>query len=170
MKKITAVMAIASLSTINSNSISQESQQMNINQDAPVIQKNQIFINAPNGKVWKVLTSINEWSNWNSLISKAQLESNLSKGSAFKWKIKGAKINSIIQSCNENEIFGWTGKTFGGTAIHIWNLEKSENGTVVKVSESVEGWLVKLFKDKMNKDLINDMALWLDELKTECER
>jgi hypothetical protein len=41
---------------------------------------------------------------------------------------------------------------------------------MVSVEKSMEGWLVGLFKSKMNRDLANDMQYWLEVLKVESEK
>lgn len=66
--------------------------------------------------------------------------------------------------------FGWSGTTFGGSAIHNWYLTAENGGTLVKVEESMQGWLIGLFKNKMNRDLAKDMLFWLEQLKVESEK
>ena len=45
---------------------------MKIYKDAPVKQENQILINAKPEKVWEILTDIEKWSDWNSMIKKVE--------------------------------------------------------------------------------------------------
>ena len=142
---------------------------MNINANAPVFQANEIFIQATPERVWVVLTDINQWPTWNSKISKATLEGQAAAGARFQWKVNGANIRSILHTADTYHTFGWSGVTFGGSAIHNWYLESKNGGTVVKVEESMEGWLVGLFKKKMNRDLAADMAFWLERLKAVSE-
>lgn len=143
---------------------------MKINQNAPVQQQNEIFIQANVEKVWSVLTNINNWTKWNASITKAELKEKPSVGANFTWTVNGAKIKSVLHTVDTNRAFGWSGVTFGGSAIHNWYLEQQENGVLVKVEESMQGWLVGLFKNKMNKDLAKDMQLWLEQLKKESEK
>ena len=170
MNKMKFLIALILLITITFSGNAQNSRNMEINQNAPVKQEKQIIINANPEKVWEILTNIEKWSDWNSMIKSTQLEGSLEQGEKFVWHINGAKIKSTIQLINKNEVFGWTGKTFGGTAIHIWYLEKTESGTLLKVKESMQGWLIRLFKRKANKDLERDMEKWLKELKNQCEK
>lgn len=44
------------------------------------------------------------------------------------------------------------------------------NGMKVRVEESMEGWLIKLMKKKMNEKLAEDMLYWLEQLKNESEK
>lgn len=55
------------------------------------------------------------------------------KGGTYLWKAKGTSMKSKLESVGPFQEFGWTGVTFGGSAIHIWYLEKTEHGTLVKV-------------------------------------
>ncbi|MDX2305963.1 MAG: SRPBCC family protein [Microscillaceae bacterium] len=142
---------------------------MQINLNAPVLQKNQIFIAADPASVWEVLTDINAWPNWNKKISKAQIKTQPQAGVSFSWTINGTAISSKLHTVSFQESFGWTGKTFGASAIHNWYIEAHQDGTLVKVEESMEGWLIFLFKNTMNKALAEDMALWLELLKKKCE-
>ena len=143
---------------------------MQINQNAPVKANAEILINATPEQVWAVLTNINQWTKWNSKVSKSVANQPVAKGSSFSWTINGAKIHSQLHTVETFKSFGWSGKTFGATAIHNFYLSASNGGTLVKVEESMEGWLVRLFKNKMNKDLAKDMVYWLEQMKAECER
>lgn len=143
---------------------------MQINQNAPVQQQNQIFIQASAEKVWAVLTNINNWTKWNPKITKAEMQEKLAVGANFKWTVNGAQIKSVLHTVETNRAFGWSGVTFGGSAIHNWYLEAQEEGVLVKVEESMQGWLVGLFKNKMNQDLAKDMQFWLEQLKKESEK
>lgn len=143
---------------------------MKINPNAPVKQAKQIMIYATHEKVWAVLTDINHWVNWNDRITQAQASQTPRVGVRFDWKVNGAKIKSVLHSVEINKSFGWSGTTFGGSAIHNWYLSAQNGGTLVNVEESMEGWLVYLFKNKMNKDLEKDIQFWLEMLKKECEK
>jgi uncharacterized protein YndB with AHSA1/START domain len=148
----------------------QNQSQMTINQEAPVIQKNEIVINATPEKVWQILTNIGDWDKWNERIKNPKLQGQLDVGSSFTWKTNGSKIKSEIHSLTPDKILGWQGKALGASAIHNWYLEPTENGTKVRVEESMEGWIINLMKKKMNEKLADDMLYWLEQLKRECEK
>jgi hypothetical protein len=120
--------------------------------------------------VWAVLTGIQNWAAWQPKISKTNFAEPLAAGSRFSWKINGTPIQSQLHTVEPEKTFGWSGTTFGAAAIHNWFLEKNEDGsTTVRVEESMEGWLVALFKNKMNRDLASDMDFWLEALRERCE-
>lgn len=143
---------------------------MTINKNAPVVQSKEIVILASPEKIWNILSDINNWDKWNKRISNPTLQTKIEEGAQFTWKTNGSKIKSVIHTLKKNEIIGWKGKAFGATAIHNWFIIPTENGTIVKVEESMEGWIIALMKKKMNEKLSDDMNFWLEKLKEESER
>lgn len=141
-----------------------------INNNAPVKCTKTITINANSNKVWTILTNINNWSTWQTDISKPKLNGELRPTTTFDWKIGGAKIHSTLHTVDRNRQFGWTGKTFGMFAIHNWTLTETNGKTTVEVNESMQGFLAGLFKKSFNKNLEIGMQKWLDLLKQECEK
>ena len=158
------------LVAFTTNVKAQNQSQMTINQEAPVVQTKEIIINSTPQRVWQVLTNIQNWDEWNERIKKPKLQGKQDVGSSFTWKTNGSKIKSTIHSFTPNKTLGWRGKAFGARAIHNWYLEPTENGTKVRVEESMEGWIIKLMKKKMNEKLADDMKYWLEQLKIECEK
>ena len=57
---------------------------ISINKNAPVVQSEEIEINAKPVKVWEVLSDIDKWSDWNRNIKNPQTLSVTSVGSKFK--------------------------------------------------------------------------------------
>lgn len=142
----------------------------NINNEAPVIYKNSITINAGIETVWSVLTDIDNWPSWQSDIKKSKLKGVLKPQSTFVWNSAGIKINSTLQKVETNKQLGWTGNSLGIYAVHNWFLSENENNTIVRVDESMEGFLAKLMKKSLNKKLETSLELWLILLKRECEK
>ncbi len=131
---------------------------MQINNDAVLKTSKEIEIYAPISAVWKIHADINAWENWHPDISFALLKGSLEAGSSFEWKFNGYKLKSTIMEVNENKILGWKGFGFGVFAIHVWEFTTLDNGnTLVSTTESMDGWLVKLFKGMMNRKLNNSL-------------
>jgi uncharacterized protein YndB with AHSA1/START domain len=143
---------------------------VNINQNAPIIAKQKIRINAPAVRVWSVLTEINNWPNWQAAVKKAHLKSSLKEGAAFSWNNGGVPLHSTVHTCEKFHAFGWTGKTIGSSAIHNWSIESLTDGTMVFVEESLQGFLPSIFKKKFQKNLENGMSKNLRELKDASEK
>lgn len=142
---------------------------ININKNAPVKSANTIQINAPIDTVWHVLTDINKWPSWQKSVSESILNANLNEGSSFKWKANGISFRSVIHTIKPKTLFGWTGKTFGASAIHNWEFIQNDNVTIVHVEESLQGVLPRLFKNYFQKSLDKGMQTSLEELKTASE-
>lgn len=164
------VLSIIFLTLLAHHVEAQHPSNMNINQQAPVIQKREIIIEATPEEVWDILTNINAWQQWNDRIKKSSMQEELVVGSPFTWTINGSKIKSRVHSLSPYKMFGWEGKAFGASAIHNWYLEVCDHGTKVTVEESMEGWVINLIKKKMNEKLADDMEYWLEHLKVECEK
>ncbi len=143
---------------------------LQINLQAPVMQAKDIMIQASPAEVWAVLSDISNWIHWNKKITQAQIDGAPTAGTSFRWTVNGAKIHSLVHTSIQGQAFGWSGTTFGGSAIHNWYFEARPEGTLVRVEESMEGWLVKLFQKKMNQDLARDMVYWLERLREESLR
>lgn len=141
-----------------------------INNNAPVKCTKTIIIDASNEKVWSIMTNINNWTTWQTEISKANLNGLLKPETKFEWKTGGAKIYSTLHTVEPLKYFGWTGNTFGIFAIHNWTLSEIKNQTLVTVEESMEGFFAKVFKKAFNKSLEKGMQNWLNFLKQECEK
>jgi uncharacterized protein YndB with AHSA1/START domain len=118
-----------SLSSISQNNSTMKS----INNNTPVKCSKAILINVTPEKVWAVLTNIDQWANWQTDISKPKLNGQLKPNTIFDWKSGGAKIHSTLQTVDEFNHIGWTGKTFGILAIHNWTLTEENGQTKVAV-------------------------------------
>ena len=142
---------------------------MNIDYNAPLFAEKDILISAPLEKVWSEITQIDQWSQWQPDVTSSKFDGTLATGTIFYWKAKGLDITSTIQIFEPMQRIGWTGKSLGMQAIHIWIFEKRKDGTYVKTKESLSGWfprVLKLFDPKfLEKSLQNSLQV----LKTHVE-
>ena len=142
---------------------------MEVNQHALLFAHKDIFIEAPPQIVWNIQTDINGWSRWQPAITASKLRSSLTVGSVFQWRSGGLNVNSTVQTLKPNELIGWTGKSLGAQAKHIWKFIQQDNGTLVTTEESMEGWSVRLLKLVKPKFLDDSLDTWLRNLKTQAE-
>lgn len=140
-----------------------------INNNAPVKSHAEIEMEAPIETVWQILTTINKWPTWQSEVTQANLREELKEGVEFKWKAGGLSFSSKIHTIEPMKEFGWTGKTFGASAVHNWYFTEVDNKTVVKVEESLQGVLPRLLKNNFQKNLDKGVQRNLDELKRASE-
>ena len=141
-----------------------------INEKAPVKSAGSIEIDAPVDSVWEILTNINNWPAWQKDVSKAVVHGEIKKGTKFDWKAGGISFKSEIHTSVPESMFGWTGITPGASAIHNWFFESKGNGTVVRVEESLQGVLPRLFPRYFGKNLDSGVVKNLKELKTAAEK
>ncbi len=143
---------------------------MKIDSNAPLVAKKRELINTHINRVWQIQSDINNWPKWQKEVSYAKLQGKLAKGTVFTWKAMGMNIKSELQEVIENKTIGWTGKSFGMNAIHIWKFEKQGNKTIVITEESLSGWfprIIKLFKpDFLDQSLSKAMLT----LKNQAEK
>lgn len=140
-----------------------------INENAPVKSKNQMKIDAPIDTVWKILTDINNWTKWQKAVSETEVLGEIKEGTKFNWKAGGLSFKSMIHTVNYKSMFGWTGTTFGASAIHNWTFEEKDNKTIVNVEESLQGVFPRLFRGYFQKNLDSGVVTNLKELKTASE-
>lgn len=141
-----------------------------VDKQALVIAKESMIINAEPSEILAVLSNIKNWPSWRSDIEYTEILNEKSQQEIkFKWKSKGLKYTSMVHTYSDN-LFGWTGRTFGAFAIHNWQLKSVKTGTEVEVSESLTGVSIRLMKKKMMKELPEMMRKDLQDLKNKCEK
>ena len=103
--------------------------------------------------VQQVLTDVENWPSWNQEVKESSLDDELAVGTVFRWKAGPGTITSTLQQVESPALIGWTGKTLGIWAIHVWRLEPANGGTLVRSEESWEGFPVRLLSGRMQKTL-----------------
>jgi hypothetical protein len=140
-----------------------------INAQAPLVARKEIFIQASSDKVWDIQTNINSWKDWQPDISRAQLNGALIAGSVFRWASGGFAVTSMLKDVEPKRRIAWTGQAFGSNAKHIWTFRPQGDGTLVTTEESMEGWLILLLKPLLPRFLEQSLDVWLSSLKTKAE-
>ena len=128
------------------------------------------MINAPIEKVWTIFTDVNNWDTWQKEIVDPKINSVFKAGTTFNWKSNGLTITSTIQTVEVNKMVGWSGPAFGAFAIHTWYFSEQNGKTVIRVEESMEGWLVKILRGRFQSALETSIVNWLNYLKIESEK
>ncbi|MBF6598304.1 MAG: SRPBCC family protein [Fermentimonas sp.] len=140
-----------------------------INENAPVKAKESIQIEASPEKVWQILSDINNWNKWNSDIQFAKINGELKAGTTFNWNSMGTKIMSTLHTVTPLHEIGWSGRTFGAFAIHNFKITAENGYTTVLIEESMEGFLMRLFRGYMQNTLENAINKWLTQIKEAAE-
>jgi len=126
----------------------------------------EITVNSPRQHVFKILSNINKWPEWQSNVTKAEINGNPEIGKKFKWKTGSLNIKSELHTVNDNSEIGWTGKIWWIKAVHNWYLTEENGQTKVIVKETLKG----LGSSMMLKSLKEGMQKNLKELKIKAEK
>lgn len=143
---------------------------MNVDESAPVVASGEIEVEADVETVWEVLTDIESWPRWNPDVRWASLKGELAEGSAFRWKTGPGTITATLRRVERPRLVGWTGKTIGIEAVHVWWLEPRDGATAVRTAESWAGLMPRLFPGPMRRILEKAIQAGLGFLKAEAER
>src|ERR671911_1133491 len=111
---------------------------MDINTAAPVITRDEILIRAPLEVIWEIQTAVADWPSWQPDVDGAQSEGPLEVGSVFRWQTAGLDITSTVEEMDAPHRIVWGGPAQGIVAIHVWSLEPTDGGVLVRTAESWE--------------------------------
>jgi uncharacterized protein YndB with AHSA1/START domain len=142
---------------------------MGIDENAPVITRDEILIDAPLSTVWGLHTDISSWSEWLPDIDSSRIEGLLEVGTVFDWQTFGLSIESTIREIEPPRRIVWSGPAQGITAIHVWTMTPSENGVRVQTEESWEGDPVRAQPEELQRALDDSLRAWLQNLKHKVE-
>ena len=142
---------------------------MDIDQNAPVITRDEIVIAAPLGPVWNPLADISDWADWQKDIESANLQTPLAVGTVFNWSTAGLTIASTVGELVLQQRMAWSGTAQGITGIHVWWFTPVEDGVVVHTEESWDGEPVRQQRSFMQQALDQFIRSWLESLKRAAE-
>lgn len=143
---------------------------MDIDRSAPATAEGEIPISAPPEMVWAVIADLSAWPTWNSDVKSMAFDGRLEPGSTFRWKSGSASLVSTLQVVEAPREIGWTGKTMGIKAVHIFEFEPMDGGTLARSAESFRGLIPSVLKTYSRKVLRRGIDSILASLKIEAER
>ena len=142
---------------------------MDVTRDAPVLAAGEIEIASEPEAVWDVLTDFAAWPSWNPDVKSMAFEGGLAEGAEFRWKAGPGTITSTIRRVERPLLIGWTGKTLGMSAVHVYRLERRDGGTLVTTEESFDGPIARLARRPLRRMLAASLEGGLRALKTRVE-
>jgi uncharacterized protein YndB with AHSA1/START domain len=142
---------------------------MDIDENAPVITRDEILMDAPLSTVWGLNTDIPSWSKWLPDIDSSTIEGPLEVGTVFHWETFGLSIESTIREIDPPRRIVWSGPAQGITAIHVWTMTPSEDGVRVHTEESWDGDSVHAQREELQRALDDSLRGWLQSLKHKAE-
>jgi uncharacterized protein YndB with AHSA1/START domain len=143
---------------------------LDIDDGAPVISREEMFIEAPLELVWNLHVDINGWPSWRPDVDGAQLADTFVVGSAFRWQTAGLHITSTITQVVPFSRTTWGGPADGIDGVHVWEFSPRDNGALVRTRESWNGEPVRANASALQSALDESLRVWLRDLRAEAER
>ncbi|MFJ8742429.1 SRPBCC family protein [Embleya sp. NPDC127516] len=144
-----------------------------IDENAPVITRDDITIHAPLDRVWRIQTDVETWPAWQPGVSSVvkQTPGPLRPGSSWVWSTEGLEdITSTVKQVDPKRRIVWGGPAQGITAVHVWTFTKTKEGVRVHTEESWTGEPVEANKEFLQQALDGSLGHWLNNLKQRAER
>ncbi|MER8226444.1 SRPBCC family protein [Streptomyces sp. NPDC094143] len=148
-------------------------QPVGIDENAPVITRDAIVIQAPVNRVWHIQTDVENWPAWQHGVSSVvkQTDGPLRPGSSWVWSTEGlAGITSTVEQVDRKRRIVWGGPAAGITAVHVWTFTPTGKGVVVRTEESWTGEPVNADTVRLQQALDASLDRWLEDLKKRAER
>jgi uncharacterized protein YndB with AHSA1/START domain len=95
---------------------------MLIDLNAPVVLAAEIHIEAPKEVVWDVLTDVQAWPKWHPGVRSVVAERSPGLEMTFRWRPGPYQIVSTVQEFEPQKRIGWTGRSPGVAARHVWTI------------------------------------------------
>ena len=142
-----------------------------IDENAPVITRENILIHAPLHTVWKIQTDVEKWPAWQPdvVVVVKDTPGRLRPGSVFRWTTEGLSITSTVKQVEYGKRLAWGGPAQGITAIHVWTFTPTHGGVLVHTEESWDGAPVVADQAALQAALDNSLHNWVNNLKHEAE-
>lgn len=142
---------------------------MTANGDSQIKIETSDLIQSDIQEIWRLMSEVNRWLEWNKSISFAQLEGVFVKGNPFKWTC-GVNNRSILEDVIINKRIVWSTKSVGVKTLQRWDFKKTDESVLVSVSQSAEGWLTKIASQAVAKKLQKNQQEFLLSLKHTAEK
>ncbi len=138
--------------------------------------RTEIQINAPIEEVWKVLTDIEHWTDWNPTVKHASGVASV--GAKLKITIDGgterdATYKPVVSECNAPTSFRWRAKMMGGLMFkndRVFQLSEHEAGTRFVHTEEFGGLMVPVMWKKLSGFVLPCLEKMNEALKEKLEQ
>ncbi|MFG1928728.1 SRPBCC family protein [Cryptosporangium sp. NPDC048952] len=140
-----------------------------IDENAVVVVRRELTINAPIDRVWKLHVDVDGWPEWQTDIGSAQADGPLDVGSTFRWTTSGLSIVSTVYAIDVPHRILWGGPAHGIDGVHQWTFTANGAITHVRTKESWDGDPVRADAENLRASLDASLASWLTHLATAAE-
>ena len=143
---------------------------VDIDRDAPATADGEIRIAAPPETVWSVMADLAAWPSWNTDVTSMTVGGPLEPGTTFRWKSGSASLVSTLRVLDPARGIGWTGRTMGITAVHVFKFEPLDGGTLARSANRIRGLIPSVFTKYSRNVPQRGIDRILASLKVEAER
>ena len=143
---------------------------MDVSRDAPVFAEGRIDVDATPERLWDLMADIERWPAWNPDVRSVTMRGPLAEGTVFRWKAGPATIESTLRRVERPRVLGWSGRTMGIRAMHVWRFNPSDGRTTASMEESFDGLVARLLRTRLQRQLVASTAHGLQALKAAAER
>jgi hypothetical protein len=119
--------------------------------------------------VWRLHTSVNAWTTWQTDITEAHIEGRIEPGVSFNWSSFGFPVTSTVYEVTDHARVLWGGAASGITGIHEWIFRETADGVHVVTNESFSGDPFDADRENMQQVLDASLVAWLDHRKRAAE-
>ena len=138
-------------------------------EEAPVVARGSVTIDASPDTVWATISDIARWPEWNPDVTAARLEGPLTAGTRFTWKAGPGTIRSTLLQVDPPRTIAWRGETMGIGAVHIWRIGAGDDRVTLSTEESWTGLLPRLLRRSMQRRLDTAIEAGLAAAKARAE-
>lgn len=125
----------------------------------------EIDIDSSLSRVWEVLVDINNWGRWNPSIDHAVIYGPFTQGARFKFSSGKWDFDSTIESLDVGRNVQFSCDTIGMCMRLSFNLQESNGQTNIKIETSVSGWLSRILKKALSRELEESVVTTVQSLK-----
>jgi uncharacterized protein YndB with AHSA1/START domain len=143
---------------------------VDIDRTAPVTADGETFVSAPPETVWAVMADLTSWPTWNHDVTSMEFDGRLQPGTTFRWRSGSASLTSTLQVVDAPREIGWTGTSMGIKAVHVFEFQPMDGGTLARSAESFRGLIPSVLRTYSRKLLRRGIENVLASLKVEAER
>jgi uncharacterized protein YndB with AHSA1/START domain len=143
---------------------------VDIDLEAPVISREEIFIEASPETVWNLHIDVNAWPRWRGDVDGAELAETFDVGAVFRWQTAGLDITSTVTQASPGSRTTWGGPAGGIDGVHVWEFTPRDGGVLVRTRESWNGEPVHADAPALQSALDESLRVWLRDLRAEAGR
>ncbi len=135
---------------------------------------NQLQTMTPRELIWRRLIDAHNWHTLYSNAKRVEIKggrSMLDAGVGFAWTSFSLRLKSEVLACEQERFLAWRATGIGVDAMHWWRLDDPKDGphqggTQIVTEETQIGWMARLGKSFIPRNIQFQHQRWLEGLAT----